>query len=173
MHAPVVVFAKRARLAAAFLLTLTVASAPQAGSAQSANDTMNVTATVNASCSITANDLDFGVYDPLAGSPDDAATTLDLRCTNGTAYSITMNAGQGAGATITVRKMTAGANTLNYSLYSDAARTAVWGETGGVNDVAGAGDGTVQSIDVYGRAPAAQNVAAGSYSDIVTVTVTY
>lgn len=134
---------------------------------------MAVSATVVASCDVSSNDLAFGNYDPVVGSPNDAATSIDVTCTNGTAYVVSLDEGLGAGATVAARKMTAGADTLTYSLYQNAGRTAVWGETAGVNTVAATGSGVTQSLNVYGRAPANQTAPAGVFADTITVTVTY
>jgi len=136
-------------------------------------DTIAVTATVVDSCNVVANDLDFGAYDPVSGSPADASTTLELTCTNGAAYVVSLDEGLGAGASIAARLMTNGGDTLSYALYQDAGRTQVWGETNGVDNVAGAGTGVLQTLTVYGRAPTAQTAPAGSYADTVTVTVAY
>jgi spore coat protein U-like protein len=136
-------------------------------------DAMAVTATVVASCDVAANDLNFLNYDPVSGAPVDASTTLEITCTNGAAYVVALDEGTGAGATIAARRMTSGANTLVYSLYRDAARTTLWGETSGVDTVAGTGSGTQQTLTVYGRAPTAQTAPAGAYADTVTVTVSY
>jgi spore coat protein U-like protein len=62
---------------------------------------------------------------------------------------------------------------VTYSLYSDSGRATVWGNTVGTNTVAGTGNGASQSYTVYGRAPAQTTPAAGTYTDTVTVTVTY
>jgi|CXWL01.1.fsa_nt_gi spore coat protein U-like protein len=142
-------------------------------SAATDSDTMAVTATVVASCNVNANDLLFGNYDPVVAAPHDGATTVEVTCTNGTGYVVALDKGLGAGATVGARKMTAGANTLTYSLYQNAGRTIVWGETAGVNTVAGTGSGALQSLDVYGRAPANQTAPVGAFSDTITVTVTY
>ena len=69
--------------------------------------------------------------------------------------------------------MSAGANTVNYSLYSDSGRTTVWGNTIGTNTVAATGNGASQSYSVYGRVTAQTTPAPATYSDTVTVTVTY
>jgi spore coat protein U-like protein len=70
--------------------------------------------------------------------------------------------------------MTNGANTLNYSMYTTAGRTTVWGD-GTLSTVtqAGTGNGTGQALTVFGRVPTGQYVTAGSYTDTVTATVTY
>ena len=137
------------------------------------SDTFQVTATVVSSCDVEATDLNFGSYDPVSSTPLDASTTIQIRCTNGTGYVVSLNAGIGSGASIASRRMTNGASTLAYSLYQDAGRTILWGESAGVDTVAGSGDGSAQTLTVYGRAPAQQAAVAGAFSDTVTVTVTY
>ncbi len=62
---------------------------------------------------------------------------------------------------------------LHYQLYRNAARTFVWGETVGGNTVFGTGNGRVQILRVYGDLPASQSVPSGSYSDTITVTITF
>jgi spore coat protein U-like protein len=62
---------------------------------------------------------------------------------------------------------------LNYGLFSDAAWTTNWGNTSGTNWVTGTGNGAAQPLTVYGQIPAAQYVTPGSYSDTITVSVTY
>lgn len=148
---------------------LAVAAPAYAGSD---TDAFTVSATVLDSCSVSANDLDFGNYDPVAGAPLDAATTVVVTCTNGTGYDVALDAGLGAGATIATRRMTAGAETLDYSLYTDAGRTDLWGEAGG-DLVSGVGNGAAQTLNVYGRVPINQPAPAGDYEDTITVTVTY
>jgi spore coat protein U-like protein len=71
--------------------------------------------------------------------------------------------------------MTSGANLLNYSLYTNAARTTVWGDgSGGTSTVSNTGSGVAQNFTVYARVPLGQtSVATGAYADTVQVTVTY
>ena len=83
----------------------------------------------------------------------DQTSTLQVQCTNTTPYNIGLDAGTGTGATVAVRKMTGGGNTVNYSLYSDSGRATVWGATIGTNTVAATGNGAAQSYTVYGRIP--------------------
>lgn len=136
------------------------------------NTNLAVSVTVNDVCTIAANPLDFGIYNPLSGANLDAQTTIDVTCTLNTPYTIASNAGIGIGASIATRKLTNGGSTINYSLYSDALHTALWGNGGG-QLIAGNGTGVVQAITVYGRIAASQNVVTGNYADTVQVTVTY
>jgi spore coat protein U-like protein len=72
------------------------------------------------------------------------------------------------------RKMSSGVNTVNYTMYTDAARNTVWGDgTAGsaVNSLTGTGG--AQAIPVYGRIPSGQAPATGTYNDTILVTLTF
>jgi spore coat protein U-like protein len=136
--------------------------------------TFGVSATVADSCSVSASALAFGSIDPLGAAATDATTTVDVTCSNGTTYDVGLDAGTTAGATVTTRQMTdGGVNTLNYALYSDSGRTTNWGETVATDTVAGTGNGTAQTLTVYGRVPDQPTAVVASYSDTITVTVTF
>lgn len=140
--------------------------------AATATTTFQVTATVAGSCLVSATDLNFGAYNPAAGALD-GTSTITATCTAGTPYEIGLSAGNGTPAT-TTRAMTDGASAqLDYELYSDAARTAIWGETGGATVTQTSLAGGAVAYTVYGRIPASQYVPAANYADAVTVTVTY
>jgi hypothetical protein len=103
----------------------------------------------------------------------DQSSTVQVQCTNTTPYNIGLNAGTGAGATVAVRKMTSGGATINYSLYTDNGRTTVWGNTVGTDTVSATSSGASQSYTVFGRVPAQTTPAPATYTDTITVTVTY
>ena len=135
--------------------------------------TFTVQITITASCIInSASTLNFGSQGVLAANVDQTST-IQVQCTNTTPYNIGLNVGTGAGATVAVRKMTNAGTTINYSLYSDAGRTTVWGNTVATDTVAATGNGAAQSYTVYGRVPPQTTPAAAAYSDTITVTVTY
>jgi spore coat protein U-like protein len=131
-----------------------------------------VTAAVGASCSLSATDLAFGAY---SGSLIDATSTISVNCTNATPYNVGLSAGTASGATVTSRSMTGpGSTLLNYRLLSDTARTVNWGNTVGIDTVAGTGTGTAQFLTVYGQLPAGQAaLQPGTYSDLITATITF
>jgi spore coat protein U-like protein len=135
--------------------------------------TFTVQVTIVATCVINSTStLNFGSQGVFTANVDQQST-ISVQCTNTTPYNIGLDAGVGSGATVAVRKMTAGAATVNYSLYSDSGRNTVWGTTIGSNTVAATGNGAAQSYTVYGRIPAQTTPAPGAYTDTVTVTVTY
>jgi spore coat protein U-like protein len=139
--------------------------------AATTTSTFTVQMTVTSSCVINSSStLSFGSQGVLVANVDNTST-IQVQCTNTTPYNIGLDAG--TGATVTTRKMTNGANTINYSLYSDSGRATVWGNTIGTNTVAATGSGASQSYTVYGRVPPQTTPAAATYTDTITVTVTY
>ena len=135
-----------------------------------------VTATVAATCTVSGTALAFGgSINVLAGNVD-STSTLTATCTNGSAYTIGLNAGTASGATVTTRKMTHTntTDTLNYTLSTIAAGGTNWDDVGGTTVASGTGNGAGQSITVYGRIPSGQTSAiAGAYSDTITATIDF
>jgi len=141
--------------------------------AATATTSFQVQLTIEAQCLINSTStLSFGTQGVLSANVDQTST-VQIQCTNTTPYTIGLDAGTGTGATVATRKLTGGGATINYSLYSDAARTSVWGTTIGSNTVASTGTGASQSFTVYGRIPAQTTPAPATYTETITVTVTY
>jgi spore coat protein U-like protein len=145
-----------------------------AAQAATATTTFQVQITITNACAIdSASTLDFGSRGSLSLGVS-ATSTINVQCTLLVPYSIGLDAGTGAGATIATRKMTGpGSATINYSLYQDLIHLFVWGTTILTNTVAGIGTGLSIPYTVYGYVPAQATPAAGVYTDTITVTVTY
>ena len=164
------------------LMTAATAAMLAGGAAQSATTTTSflVSATVLTACSATSSPLAFGTYTPSGGDKTNS-TTVNVKCTKNTPFTVTLNAGTTTGGTQLQRLLIdATSDTLQYNLYTDAtATTTIFGDgTGGTGKQTGtgAGLGTAVAVNVYGRLPdnaTNQNAAAGSYSDTITATVTY
>src|SRR6218665_3102810 len=142
------------------------------------SNTFQVTATISSACTVSGGALNFGAaIDPLAtATPLDASSTLTVTCTNTTPYAVALNAGQNAGgaSNFTTRTMKSGSNTLGSQLYLDTGRSTVWGDgTASSSTKAGTGTGSAQSLTIYGRIPSLSGVVPGSYTDTVTVTISY
>lgn len=147
--------------------------APGTSRAATATATFTAQIVIEASCQILSpTNLDFGTAGALVSNVD-ATATFQVQCTNTTPYNVGLNAGTTGGGTIATRKMTSGAATIDYRMYSDASRTTNWGNTVGVDTVADTGTGSAQSFTVYGRVPVQATPAPATYSDTVTITVTY
>lgn len=150
--------------AAAFVL-------PASAQTTTATTSFQVTATVLKLCSVSATNLAFGDYTPTAVS--DQTSALTVLCTTNTPYTIALNLGTATSPTLRAMTSAGTTTTLNYLLYRDASRTAIWGETTGTDTYSSSGTGTNQTVTVYGRVPAAQRPQPGAYTDTVTVTLTY
>jgi spore coat protein U-like protein len=127
-------------------------------------------ASVQPSCTVSASDHDFGNVGGFLDSSHDGTSAISLQCTNGAAWKVGLDNGQHAsGAT---RRMSGSGGLVTYELYRDNGRTQRWGNAE-QDWSTGTGSGTTQNLTVYGRVPAQQARPAGTYTDVVTVSVTY
>ncbi|GLQ91552.1 Csu type fimbrial protein [Dyella acidisoli] len=137
--------------------------------------TFNVTLTLQANCSITANPLNFGTTGVLSAAINQQ-TTLSVTCSNTTPYNVGLDAGTVTGSTVTNRLM-AGTTTGNtsttvaFELYQDTGHTTLWGNTQGTNTEGGTGTGSAQAITVYGQVPTQATPVPDTYQTTVTATV--
>jgi len=136
--------------------------------------TFQVQITIQASCTIlSASTLNFGTQGVLAANVDQTSI-LDVQCTNTTPYNVGLDAGLFSGATTSTRKMTGpDATGLGYSLFRDTSRTLNLGNVVGTDTVSSTGNGSAQPHTVFGRVPASEFVAPGSYADTITATITF
>lgn len=129
---------------------------------------------VTAQCSASTIGVAFGTIDPFSASTVDSTGTITVTCLVVNSYSVSLSTG--ASGTYSPRTLVSGANTLNYNLFLNSARSTIWGDgTGGTSLVSGSIGLLLlpNNHTIYGRIPGGQNLASGSYSDTITVTVTY
>ncbi|MCU0820516.1 MAG: spore coat U domain-containing protein [Beijerinckiaceae bacterium] len=158
------------RLRVAGLVVLSAFSVTNAHS-QTATGTLNVSITIAATCSVVgATAINFGSVSAIAANIDQTST-LTVNCSSTTPYTVSLPVGTGGG-TVAARRMANGANFVTYGLYSNAARTTLWG-TGPGETIAGTGTAANQTLTIYARVPPQTVPPPGVYSDAVTVTVTY
>lgn len=141
--------------------------------AATAATSMTVTATVTSSCSIAASPLAFGSYN---GRQVDATAAIAAACSDGSPYVIGVDSGGGSSSPAQRELIGTGNEVrapLRYAIYVDNLRHNPWGSTAGVDTVSGIGNGTVQSIPVYGRIAANQSPGRGIYQDAVRVTISF
>ena len=126
-------------------------------------------------CSVSMGNMVFGSINTLAGGAVDTTATMTIICSGGQAQGqrLCISLGAGSASDATSRKMTSGANSARYDLYSNSSRTTLWGswETG--YDSAGlqldVTRGSTTNVTVYGRFLAAQQtVPGGSYTATFT-----
>lgn len=166
------------------LSCLAASSAAFAG-ASPQTATFQVTANVASSCIVNATDIAFGAYDPAdanATAPLDATGTVSVRCTRGTSTAVAaLNQGANPTSDSTCaspsRQMNGGGTErLRYDIYRDASRAEVWGcdPTSNVQPIPTFTSSLIPvTLTTYGRIPAGQDAAIGSYTDTVQVSVTF
>ena len=132
----------------------------------------DVTATVQPNCTLTgATDMGFGSVPSNFSGNVTASSTIAMNCVYRTAWQVGLNNGQNAVGS--ARRMIQGGNAVVYDLYRDNARTLRWGNTLNTDTAVGTGTGAAQSLTVYGRVQQQSGLAVGTYSDKITVTVTF
>jgi spore coat protein U-like protein len=135
-------------------------------------------------CTVSAGGIAFGIYNPLSAVANASTGILRVTCNgSGTgSANVTVNVSLSAGlsGSYATRKMFSGVNTLNYNIYWSTAYNQIMGDGSGGSFAGSAGPfpvaagGSNQATGtMYGLIPALQNVVPGSYSDVITVTVTY
>ena len=145
---------------------------PFAGAARAAtaDDTMQVSVQVLASCILQGATLDFGEY---IGQERLAATQIQVKCQPKVPYNVAMNKGQNYDGTY--RGIAAGAHRLTYVLMqpnghewgdSDFANTYHWAAS-----AFGIATGAWQGLTVSGTLFGGVVVPAGVYTDTVLVSV--
>ncbi len=149
--------------------TLVLACIPAAAATASAS--FGVSVTVQATCTVSVLPSHISAY---SGAIQDAASSVSINCSNSVPYNVGLNAGLAPGATVATRQMIGpGSAQLGYVLESNSPGGLNGGETVGADTVSGTRNGLQQSPANYGQNSAGQQVRPGTYSDRITVTVTY
>jgi spore coat protein U-like protein len=131
-------------------------------------------------CRMNATPIHFGNYDAFSSTPQDGAGAITVDCSgNVVRATVTLSVSSTSGSFNPRRMKRSGGNDLlGYNVYTDATRTAIFGDgTGGTNLIRprrppGPPAPWSTSIAMYGRIPPGQDVSVGTYSDILTATVT-
>ncbi len=128
------------------------------------------------SCTASATSLSFGAYTPGAGARTSAAT-VTVACNAGAFFAV--GATPGNSGNENQRLLDYGAYSVQYNLYTSSAYATIWGDGNGSTGVfsgTATGPTSPSIITYYGKLPDnAFNQAAvpGSYSDTITVVVTF
>lgn len=137
---------------------------------------MDVTATVQANCSLTVPPLSFGVYDPLsanATAPADATTVMVVTCTRNAGAAVAFDLGL-HGLVGGERMMQGlGPEGLRYQIFRDSARSQVWGQGADGMSFISSGISSPEQFTVFGRILPRQEVEPGAYGDVLTATVDF
>jgi spore coat protein U-like protein len=142
--------------------------------------TVEVSATVDSNCEISANPLAFGKYDPLNAADTTATAAITLTCVKNTpVIGVDLS---GLIAATGNRQMSNGNGTLDYQVYKagDTADTpctagalSVWGVGNDALKPGIANDASAKNYNLCGVIKAGQDVGAGNYKDTLTATISY
>ncbi|HEX7086522.1 MAG TPA: spore coat U domain-containing protein [Vicinamibacterales bacterium] len=129
-----------------------------------------------ADCSVSVGSLSFGAYDVFDASPTDSTGTISYMC-GPRDKDIRITISTGSSGTYATRELRNGPERLAYNLYRDGAFTQVWGDGSGGTSFFFIKNPQPNNVwldlTVFARLPPGQDVAAGTYSDTVIVTVEY
>jgi len=140
---------------------------------------IEVSATVESNCEITANPLAFGKYDPLSKTDTLATSAITLTCVKNTSVTGVELDGIVTGTT---RQMKDGTKTLDYQVFKagntagaicDANSWSVWGKGSDALTPGIAADASTKNYNLCGLIKAGQDVDAGEYKDTLTAEVKY
>ena len=131
---------------------------------------------ISAACIISTTPVNFGSYDVFSASPTDSTGLITITCNETPAPTAPVSIGpspNSGGFNPRKMKLTSGTDLLNYNLYTDTTRTSIWGDgtSGTVRVSRTFQKNKPQNLTVYGRIPPGQDVRAGTYTDILTVTL--
>jgi spore coat protein U-like protein len=140
--------------------------------AANTTEELSVSLQVPAECRIdSVSALDFGEQTLLDGAVQKTAT-FGLKCSNTAGFSIGLDNGKAFTDGKRALLGAATGNKIHYELFMDSAGTKAWGSSA-TDSLAGEGIGTTQTMTVYARVNAGQTPAPDTYSDSVTLSVTY
>lgn len=140
--------------------------------AGSVTDTLNMSATVEPTVSVSVTAIAFGISDGISTKTANGAVAVT--CTTG--YSYTIKLAGGDNILTGLRRLANGANYIAYKLFKEVGLTTEWGDAGATHAgtaVSDTGNGSSQTHTVYGQLQTFGASAVGSYTDAVTVTVDF
>ncbi len=123
-------------------------------------------------CSVSTTAVSFGIYDVFGTVPLASTGSVTIRCLFSPGVEVWLSKGVNAPTNLP-RQLASGGDRLDYNLYIDAARTAVWGDPNPNHYHTGPLLWWPVTLTIYGQIPAGQDVPAGTYTDAVTVTINF
>lgn len=151
------------------VMTLCLVEAP--AWAGTVTNTLGVRVVVQPACTVAGATLDFGSY--TSGQTTDLNGFTQIAYSNCPAGQLRFQLDGGSSGSTSARRLANGSGgQLGYGIFRDSARTQPFGQ--GTNSrlitLTAPGSG---NVSVYGRIPAGQSVAAGTYTDTVVITLDF
>ncbi len=129
-------------------------------------------------CTVSTTPVSFGSYSVLSSSPLDAEGSITVSCNEAPPPTVAIAIGaspNSGGFSPRKMKLGSGSELIEYNLYIDTTRTQIWGDGTGSTFTKSqkARKNNTWENTVYGRVPPLQNISAGTYSETLTVTITW
>ena len=136
------------------------------------------TCSAQAACTVSLGNLSFGPYDPLSSAPTTTSGNAVVTCNDAPppTVQIQLSPSSVSGGFFPRRMRNAvGSDTLDYNFYADVGATQIWGDgtAGTATRSAKVSKNSPWSVTFYGRIAVNQDVAPGSYSDALTITIVF
>jgi spore coat protein U-like protein len=140
----------------------------------------SASATVITACNVQNGSLAFASASTLS-APIDGTGSVGVQCSGSAPYSVGLGPGNYASGSQRRMYSSTTGGYINYNLYTDSGYSQPWSTTTASSSCTGGsstcylatGNGSYQTVPVYGAIPQQTGPAAGNYADTVTVTVTY
>lgn len=131
-----------------------------------------------AACNVAATNINFGTYDVFSHVPKDSTGSISVDCDEAPPPVVVIRIGPSFGSGgFKPRQMrhTTRPDRLSYNLFIDSSMSVIWGDgTQGTTIVSNKVHKNKPWItSYYGRIPAGQDVSAGTYSETLSVTITW
>lgn len=131
-----------------------------------------------AACNVATTNINFGTYDVFSNSPRDSTGTVSVDCDEAPPPIVVIKIGpsfHSGGFNPRQMRHTTRSDKLNYNLFTDSSMSVIWGD--GTRGTATASNKVTKNklwfTTIYGRIPAGQDVSAGTYSETISVTITW
>lgn len=133
-----------------------------------------------ANCTVAGTGISFPNYVSPGGGNSSSSGTIGVTCTGlGLLVSYTIKLSTGSSGSFANRSLVfASANHLTYNMYTNSSRVTIWGDgTSGTSTVTDSYllsiGNNLRNYTVYGLIPGGQNKPAGTYTDSITITITF
>jgi spore coat protein U-like protein len=129
---------------------------------------------VLADCTFTGvSGINFGQYSALDIAANNTGVgSISISC-HGLGPQRVIGLSTGQSNNFDARIMTSGANQINYNLYTNSARTLIWGDGNGASKSISVSDSVLTTLNIFGQIPANQDASVGQYSDSIIVTIDF
>lgn len=131
-----------------------------------------------AACTVSTTALNFGIYDVFGTIPVDSTGTITVPCDESPPPTVTIAVGpspNSRGFFPRQMKHLQQPDFLAYNLFTDASRSTVWGD--GTQGTSVVSDKVHENrpwvVTIHGRIPSGQDVSAGPYREVITVTIAW